>query len=203
MSLVGNDVVDLGDPAIASSHQRERFLARVLCQREREALERAPDAKSFVWARFAAKEAAFKVLSKDRSAPPLAHRRFEVATDLSSVRHGEITLRLEVEIVVEIDQAFVHAVAWTGLERPRWRVERIAEGADPSASVRGLLLAALGGGANLEVVRAPVPGSWDGFGPPRVLRGGVPIEIDVSLSHDGRYVAWAMANAGRDVRVPS
>lgn len=202
MSLVGNDVVDLGDPAIASSHQRERFLARVLCQSEREALEGAPDAKAFVWARFAAKEAAFKVLSKDhRSAPPLAHRRFEVAADLSSVRHGEVTLDLE----VEVDQAFafVHAVAWTGLERPRWRVERIAEGADPSASVRRLLLAALGGGADLEVVRAPVPGSWDGFGPPRVLRGGVPIEVDVSLSHDGRYVAWAMANAGRDVRVPS
>jgi phosphopantetheine--protein transferase-like protein len=188
VSLVGNDVVDLGDSEISTSHLRERFVARVLSLRERESFERAPDAKVCLWAHFAAKEAAYKVLVKSPGAALLAHRQFEVAEDFSSVRHRETTLRLE----VECGGAFVHAVAWAGPERPRWGVATVAAGDDSSLAVRGLLLTELGGGAGLAVVRTPIPGSWDGFGPPRVMDGNVPLEVDVSLSHDGRFVAWAV-----------
>jgi hypothetical protein len=42
------------------------------------------------------------------------------------------------------------------------------------------------------VVRDPVPGAWDGFGPPRVEhRGQLMAGTDVSLSHDGPFVAVA------------
>ena len=188
MSLVGNDVVDLGDPAIESSHLRERFLARVLSVDERGRLSRAAEPKVLLWALFAAKEAAYKVISKLHPLLPFAHRRFEVAADLSTVSHGETTVELD----VEVGDSFIHAVAWTGLALPVWGLGALEPGADPSLAARGGLLAEIGGSAGLVVEREPRPGSWDGFGPPRVLQDGASVGLDVSLSHDGRYVAWAL-----------
>lgn len=187
MNLVGNDIVDLDDPAIATSHLRDRFVARVLSEAERERLSGASDAKSYVWVHLAAKEAAYKVVAKLEASPILAHRRFEVASDLRTIRYEEHELRLE----VETGERFVHAVAWLGGTRPLRQVTTVAEGESHSLKVRQLLLAQLGGADELEVVRRPVPRSWDGFGPPMVLRRGARVEVDVSLSHDGRYAAWA------------
>jgi hypothetical protein len=45
--------------------------------------------------------------------------------------------------------------------------------------------------AMLAVVRDPEPDAWDDLGPPRLLWYGVPLPTDVSLSHDGRFVAFA------------
>jgi phosphopantetheinyl transferase (holo-ACP synthase) len=50
-------------------------------------------------------------------------------------------------------------------------------------------------GSLVEVRRARRPGSWDGFGPPIALRGGRALPVDVSLSHDGRFAAFAVAPA--------
>lgn len=187
MSLVGNDVVDLDDPVIGTSHLRERFLARVLSPTEREHLASVTEAKRYVWSLFAAKEAAYKIVAKRGVAPAFAHRRFEVARDLSSVSYGGLVMRLR----LEARGGFVHAVAWTGLESPVSDVAELAATEDPSLGVRARLLGALGGDAELSVVREPRAASWDGFGPPRVLCGGRPVGLDVSLSHDGGFVAWA------------
>lgn len=189
MTLVGNDVVDLDEPAIATTHLRERFLARVLSTSERAALT-GDDAerKVALWARFAAKEAAYKVLAKVGPAPPLAFARFEVAADFSSVRLGSDSLRLQVSRT----EHFVHAIAWLGAAVPRGAVEPLRPGECPSEAVRARMLAELGG-SGLSIVRAPAPERWDGAAPPRVLRHGVPLALDVSLSHDGRFIAWASA----------
>jgi phosphopantetheinyl transferase len=48
----------------------------------------------------------------------------------------------------------------------------------------------------LLVTRPPVPGSWDGFGPPELSYSGRPLDVDVSLSHDGHYVACALIHGG-------
>jgi hypothetical protein len=45
--------------------------------------------------------------------------------------------------------------------------------------------------SEIDVVRDAAPGSWDGYGPPRLERHGARLEADVSLSHDGRFVAAA------------
>jgi phosphopantetheinyl transferase (holo-ACP synthase) len=187
--LVGNDVVDLDDPVIGASHLRERFLARVLSPTEREHLASVTETKRYVWSLFAAKEAAYKVIAKRTVAPPaFAHRRFEVAHDFSSVSYGGLVMRLRLD---ETRGGFVHAVAWTGLVAPISDVAELEATEDPSLGVRSRLLSALGGDAELSVVREPRPASWDGFGPPRVLCGGRPVGLDVSLSHDGCFVAWA------------
>ena len=63
VKLVGNDVVDLGDPSIRASHLSARFVARVCTDVERAALAEAADPKTLLWSFFAAKEAATRPLS--------------------------------------------------------------------------------------------------------------------------------------------
>ncbi len=186
MRLVGNDVVDLEEPGNAGALQRERFVARVLTAAERASVAASARPLARLWACFAAKEAAYKVLVKLGPPVALAHRRFEVAADLGSVRHGDRTLAL----AVEEGEGFVHAVAWLEGPAPAASVRQLRPGEAPGAGARALLQEHLGGPA-VEVVREPLPGSWDGLGPPRVRQDGRWLPVDVSLSHDGRHVACA------------
>ncbi|MHB8872515.1 MAG: 4'-phosphopantetheinyl transferase superfamily protein [Myxococcaceae bacterium] len=189
---VGNDVVDLCDEAIATSHLRPRFVAKVLTASEKARLEHAPDPKALLWAHFALKEAAYKAVSQVRPPPGAAYHHFEVAEDLRSVRFEDLQLHARVEVTAER----VHAVAWLGDEPELTHVQSIEQGADASASARAALCAALAArlgcpAEQLAVVRDPAPGSWDGFGPPRVEREGNPLPAQLSLSHDGRFISYA------------
>jgi len=194
-ALVGNDVVDLGDPEIAEHHTRERFVARICSDEERARLAAAACAKRYLWTLFAAKEAAYKVARKLHDDAIFAHRRFVVAEDLRTVRWGDLELALR----VEADDVRVHAVATTEAAPALSAVASIWRNEPPSAAGRTLLRDALSRALgctpdDVEVARPVLPGSWDGFGPPRVLLRGTPIDRDVSLSHDGRFVAFAASS---------
>jgi len=190
--LVGNDVVDLDDPAIATHHVRDRFVHRVCHESERAELARADDPKTLLWSLFAAKEAAFKIVAKLDPKVPFAHSQFVVAKDLSVVVYRERSFSLRVETTI----ARVHAVASSGPDRPLSAVER-ADDMDASVAARELLCRSVAArircvASELEIVRAPLPGSWTGYGPPElVFRDGRALHADVSLSHDGRFVACA------------
>jgi phosphopantetheine--protein transferase-like protein len=191
---VGNDIVDLEDPAIAQSHLRERFVARVCSESEQALIASALAPKRLLWSLFAAKEAAFKAISKSR-ALVFAHRKFVVSADLRSVTYGQQVLWLW----VEGKGACIHAIAWTDDEMPIFGMGEISEGVDPSAAGRALLLTRLGV-PGLSVERDPTPGSWNGFGPPRLFRDGVEVNLDISLSHDGRFVGFAADSSGAEKR---
>lgn len=193
MRKVGNDVVDLEDPAIAQTHLRERWVARVCCESELALLAVAPEPKVLLWSLFAAKEAAFKAISKQEHAQPLvfAHRRFVVSADLRSVTWEKQALWLR----IDREGPCIHAVAWTDDEVPVSGVELLEAGADPSAAARALLVRELGANG-LSVERAPLPGSWNGLGPPKLFRDGVEVQLDISLSHDGRFVGFAADSSG-------
>jgi phosphopantetheinyl transferase (holo-ACP synthase) len=185
---VGNDVVDLTDPHIARHHENERFVARICAGQERERVATARD----LWALFAAKEASYKALVK-LGGSRLGPRSIRVAPDLASVSCGN--LRLELRVTGDRDH--VHAVVWTRERPPVARAVR-AEGpeheeGDRARAVLGSIVAMAIGCASeeLAVVRDLVPGAWDGRAPPRIERRGVRLEADVSLSHDGHYVAAA------------
>lgn len=189
MTCVGDDVVDLDDPDNVRSASRARFVARVCGDVEREALAGAPEPAALLWSFFAAKEAAYKVACKLGPPPVLAHRAFTVDPALTWVRAGDRVLLLR----VERGPGWVHAVAWSGEGAPDASVGALA-GGSPSDAARALLCARVGG-PGLEVVRPATPGSWDGRGPPVLMRDGRPAGLDVSLSHDGRFVACAHAPA--------
>jgi len=193
---VGNDVVDLRQPAAKHSAANPRFLDRVFTDRECDAIAAAPDRMAMLWTLFGAKEAGYKVVNKLRPAAAFAHNRFEVSADLSELFYDDIYLRLSID---RTDDR-VHVVACTLVGVHMAGVGSVPPGADPSAAVRDLLKAAVASrvgcaAGDLAVVREKSPGSWDGFGPPRLLLRGRPAEIDVSLSHDGRFVAFAAAGA--------
>jgi phosphopantetheinyl transferase (holo-ACP synthase) len=185
--VVGNDVVDMDDPAVADHHRRERFVSRVCAAEERASVTSALD----LWELFAAKEAAYKALVKLGYSPGFAHREIVVSPDHQSVCwHGQV-----LALSLTSDGGYVHALAWrASTSRPHARVAR-ARGPE-SEAVRTLLCELLAAATqfaqdDLAVVRDPLPGAWDGFGPPRVMHRGIAIDADVTLSHDGRFVAAA------------
>ena len=190
--LVGNDVVDLDEPEARDAHRRERFVRRVLSEGERALLAASLDPRTLLWSLFAAKEAAYKVATKLGPPRPFAHRELLVAADLRSVRVGGVALSLRVDALPGV----VHAVASSSSGEALAVVAALEPSADPSAAVRALARRTLAvtlacPESELAIVRDPLEGSWDGFGPPRVERGGSPLALDVSLSHDGRFVAFA------------
>ncbi len=150
------------------------------------------DPKRLLWSLFAAKEAAFKALSKNG---PLvfAHRRFVVSADLRSVTYERQILWLR----VVADGPCVHAVTWTDDETPIFGVG--ASGDDASGAARELLLRRLDV-PGLTIHREPTPGSWNGFGPPGLFRDGVEVKLDISLAHDGRFVGFAADSSGAEKR---
>jgi phosphopantetheinyl transferase (holo-ACP synthase) len=186
--VIGNDVVDLGDPAIEDHHRIERFVARVCADEERPRVR----SKADLWSLFAAKEAAYKALVMLGRDPGFSHRAIVVAADRVLVRWGDYRLALR----LTGDDDHVHAVAWDArLPEPVAHASRTPEPPGDAARALACELTARATGldvAALRVVRDPSPEAWDGFGPPRVERLGAPIGVEVSLSHDGRFVAAAV-----------
>ena len=235
--LVGIDVVDLGNPRTAGKASDARFVGRVLSEDEVEALRADPNPDVDLWCRWAAKEAAYKVISKARGTPPsFVHRAFATGWQNQPVASegGETPLRsglvryenFHVPVIARRSGDALYAVAFglvreggdvrtrvEGLEAPgeRWSApleelearmterELDAVHSLPSAAVRiGArcdLAESLGiSEERLEIVCPPGP---IGLRPPHVLLDGKPTQrADVSLSHDGPWIAWITWAAG-------
>ena len=77
--FVGVDVVDLDDPRCVGKQRDDRFLRRILADAERKRVRESHDPAVTLWRTWAAKEAAYKVISKIRAAPPpFVHAAFRV-----------------------------------------------------------------------------------------------------------------------------
>lgn len=200
MGLVGNDVVDLHDPQIQSHHQRDRFVRRVCTPDEVARVAAAADPKSELWALFAAKEAAFKALSKRQPGLAFSPRRFHVDSQWSDVRHDDVRMWLR----IDRDADRVHAVAGQGAGEPHVQVERMAPAQHESDAVRalGVRLAAqvldveIG---RLRIERSADPRYYRDLGPPELLLDGARCRLNVSLSHDGDWVACALLDRDESV----
>ena len=244
MLSVGNDVVDLTDPRVYGKASDVRFLERIFGEEERAAIAGATDSDLELWQRWAAKETAYKAVSKLRGSPPtFAHRAFVVSWAHSGEQDGSPGRRsgsvLYESTIIHIEAAWdrqtVHVVGWVGdpahlrwddmlrsrLARldepgaawsgPRTELERRltpreleAVYSKASVAVRIAARAAIADALavderRLEIVCAP---GKPGRRPPHVLVDGEPGTVDVSLSHDGEWIAWAFAlQPGRNVAV--
>lgn len=267
--FVGNDVVDVQDPRTVGKAADRRFVGRVLDEAGRDALGQAEDPDLELWCRWAAKEAAYKAVSKLLGAPPpFAHRAFAVSwhagldhagtheeperagLDVAHLPHlphlPRLPIRvgtvayggslLPVAVHLRLDRgrpAAVHALVrsgpaspedsapsgtdldveldlldragapWAGpLEELRRRFterERDTVGSRRSAAVRLGARALLALRMRVAEERVEIvcdPGSY-GRRPPRVLIDGRPGAADVSLSHDGAWIAWAVWTGAR------
>ena len=220
MVEVGNDVVDLGQARCEGKAADTRFVQRVFTASEQAGILAAEDPDRALWRRWAAKEAGFKVVSKVLGSPPVfAHTAFVVDLD-ADMSGGIVTYReftVPFTLVEGLDH--VHTVAVhsrddgpepsvvVGIEssdtdvRPpldslqdRFTLEeRAFIRSVPSALVR--LAARRDMASSLAVPESDllILGAEGAPGrvPPVVRVGGVEGLVDLSLSHDGRYVAWA------------
>ncbi len=194
---VGNDVVDLDAPDTRLDSLHPRWDERVFGAAERRALEASSSRHLLHWALWAAKESAYKARKRLDPHAVFSPREFEIelsplpAGGDSGIAVGRALHRgRALGIEVHVDGACLHAVARS--EGENARVLRGAEAAldDPGAGARRLAAAAIGRAlgldpAQVEIVRRP---------PVATFRGRRD-ELGVSLSHHGRFVAFACALA--------
>jgi phosphopantetheinyl transferase (holo-ACP synthase) len=185
--MIGNDVVDLGHRSTRPGAQHPRFDARVFSERER-ALIAADETQRVRWLLWAAKEAAYKAVKKLDRAVVWAPSRFEVSLasrERGSVRHAarELALRMEER------EDWVHVLAWGGPSAGEAR-SGVAEasGADLSAEARAFACRALAAQLGIEPQRLGVAKQGR---VPVLCADGEPARADLSLSHHGRFVAFA------------
>lgn len=209
---LGNDVVDLKLTDNKNSAANPRFVERILARREHRAVSAATNGHLACWAYWAAKEAAYKALRKTTTDLAFAHRKFFVeptsaaafdagkGTASGTVRHGAC----DVAVTWDWCEDWVHCVTDGGsvyrvstlprLQRmPSFAVLKTQDSLpDASVAARVLALTLLEpfGIDQARIVRQP---AGRRLGPPRVAKGTVVDDtIDISLSHDGRFVAAAV-----------
>ncbi|MBW3535035.1 MAG: 4'-phosphopantetheinyl transferase superfamily protein [Gemmatimonadetes bacterium] len=222
---VGVDVVDLGDRRCQGKAADTRFVERVMAPVEAEAIAAAPDPDMALWRLWASKEAAFKVVSKMEGGPPtFVHATFVAAGEGAVLWQGiEVPVRLEVRDDALVALAWEPpggsgaGVRWDVVtpdaldpapdlelealvRRHLHEEERPPVHSRPSALVRLGARRALATALAVDEARVSVvcPVGSAGRTPPVARLDGAPVAADVSLSHHGRYLAWAVR-----VAVPS
>jgi len=220
-AVVGIDVVDRRSPRVLRGLPRSRTVDRVLAEEERRRVASAADPAAAFWMHWAAKEAAFKAVTLLRGAPPVfAHAAFRVDLDEARVDYGEIGVDVSVHatrdrlVVVATppgdgDPALWGAGAVAALHRGLDEAdldhlrahrftdrERGAVRSLPSALARLTVRKEAAGVLELDETRLEVicPAGPAGRSPPYLHVDGRPhANCGVSISHDGDWVAWAVA----------
>lgn len=214
--MIGNDVVDLDDPETQPGSAHPRFEGRVFAPEERAALAASPSPQRLRWILWAAKEAAYKVARKLDAATVFSPSRFVVRLDANIVEHEARRYRLQVSQTAQCVHALVCDDAGRGFPpqptgpsgpvQPGDLKARIFSGAHAplggsskarpasfSLAVREIALDALAAALD-EDRRDLAIVSRDRI--PCVERRGMRAPVDLSLSHHGRFVAYAFEVSG-------
>jgi len=169
-----------------------------------------------IWAMWAGKETAYKIVSKCDPYASSTPRLYEVSLDCvgkpgradkfstseSSVSGSVDTPHGKIHIRIFVTRDYVHCVGATApLEKTDavvWHVDRISTGSEVSAAYESMfvrealkkhLLEYMDEDAeDMEIKRE---NGANGLTPPFVYLNGRRDEIDISLSHDGAFAAYA------------
>jgi len=223
---VGNDVVDLFDPETQRKTIHHRFDERVFTEKERSAIRASTCAHRARWAHWAAKESAYKVVKKLDSQTVFSPIQFKVLLGPRGngiVEYRDRQIRVTVKQSQRFVHAIATAPK-TALPSKHLRVESnhgnsggfaFSTGTEPrqvtvldrARAIRDIdsrpdVVSRLAGQFATETVgsllRIP-PKDIDITSERRVPRAyykGAALPIDISLSHHGRYVAFAMSYLG-------
>jgi phosphopantetheinyl transferase (holo-ACP synthase) len=190
--MIGDDLVDLGDPETRAGAEHPGFDARVFAPNELAALARSGDPRSLRWILWSAKEAAYKAAKRRAPGAVFSPRRFVVTFTggtTGRVAHGADRY----DLTIDADAERVHAIARVP-GRPGLLLAAVAEAggaATPphaSAAVRALAAERVAGALGLAPASLAV--ERDGR-LPRLARGSRTISAALSLSHHGRFVSFA------------
>lgn len=185
---IGNDLVDLQDPHCINKHLNTRFLSKVCSEQEIAFIERSENAHVTLWSMWAIKEATYKALKKSLSQLTFVPVRFICNETFSECSWNGYTCVVD----LQVNSNYVHALACTSgskvLERVLKVVERVEPDEDPSQAVRKAAQVLL---HNQGYPHAKITTNQSGI--PKIILDGES-SWDVTLSHDGRYVAAAVVS---------
>lgn len=198
---VGNDLVDLSDPFARRNGLCRRYACRVLASRELEWWEKSGDPALLLWTLWSVKEAAFKAFGKIAGPIPFLPKMIAVVENpgegspevlgTADTPWGQAVFRsLRREDCIH---TLCAPASEDVLDETRWHVAETAPGGDGSREVRRAAGRTLARhlGVNEKDVRI-LRDRGAGTSPvPRVFLGERELPADLSLSHDGRYVACA------------
>jgi len=187
--MVGDDLVDLGDPEVCSGAQHPRFDARVFAPAELAALAASPVAGRLRWILWAAKEAAYKLARKLDPGVAFSPSRFVVSLDATlrgRVAFAGGAARVRVRPAGDAGHAPARDGERTGTGLVLG-VARLGARDDPSRAARELALRRVAERLGLDPRELRV-----------VRRGRIPSlrlpggdALDLSLSHHGSFVSFA------------
>jgi hypothetical protein len=206
----------LTDPANRRKSANARFIERVFTPGEKDLILSSPDPDRTLWSLWACKEAAFKAVSRDAGGPGGAisssPRKYPVTLELpvaagvreTRIKGGVATPAGRIPVKLASSGSYVHALATAGEDACAaaipWRVcsinlarKEITPNVQ-SALVRREAKNVLAGHLNadprdLKIIRRK--GEGGSLGPPVVLVRGRESGIEISLSHDGVFLAYA------------
>ena len=211
---VGNDVVDLKEPENRGKSGDDRFLGRVFTAEERELIAGAAVARYAPLVALGGEGGGLQGRQRRRSvglldSPALPRSastagrqpgRSDAAGAEGCLAGRVITPRGEVALRITVTDDYVHALAagspcrsspgsssaWTGwMAREPPGMHRHSSAGNSFAEIARRLDCPI---ADLAVRKEP-----SGSGAPRVFLRGRPLAADISLSHDGRFAAFALA----------
>lgn len=201
LNSIGNDVVDLGVMQAPGAFQHRRFFERAFTQAEQREILESARPEIALWVAWSAKEAAYKALRKGQPHLVFSPRMFQVQQITPG--HGQsmawVTyVKTRVPCRCTCTDAYVHALcSWNGSdfteEIPAEVVSTVRERSrvmSESRAARALAqeLAFVHYHTKGAVVRnREMPPQWHS-------PEGMPC-LDVSLSHDGRFVAAALVRS--------
>lgn len=216
LPYIGNDIVDLIHQPDRKKSTDLRFLKKILTDTEVEQVRNSCHPEAELWSFWACKEAAYKVIQKKNNGSAFVPRRWSVfyQTALNApadpllrnnYRDGEVAISGFENVHVRLFSfpAYLHCLA---AETPDVVKQVVAgvdclpdlendQDADPSSFVRMRLIYRLAGDLflpqkDMRIIREAKDG---GLGAPLLYVAGLPSAIDISISHDERYVAYAYA----------
>jgi hypothetical protein len=216
--------VDLNDPHNMGKSRNLRFVNRVFTLSEQELIFDSAKPDTMIWTLWAGKETAYKIINKSYPYASSAPRLYEVHLDCGDENRnpGDVTVagrtisgsvespNGNVYIKVFITSDYVHCIGTTSsleeIDSLVWHVDRISPDSEllsgyESTFVRKALKRHLLAYCNrdtkdIDIKREKGPHS---IGPPFVCFNGKPAEIDISLSHDGLFTAYAFVES--DARI--
>jgi len=207
---VGNDIVDLGSPLAGGKSRDTRFLRRVFTAEERRSIARSPSPDRALWSLWAAKETAYKAIMKGSPTVSSAPRRYPVVLEPQAggvpVEGFVETPRHPVRVRVFHHGDHLHCIGSaghagdippldSGIARSCGKKNALYGQADRRASRHVRLLAAVAIAQSLGCRREEIAITSRRLAGearcPAVHIRNRRQPMDISFSHDGRYVAFA------------
>lgn len=222
MKCVGNDVVDLGIARGLRKSEDLRFIKRIFTKSEKEAIFASNDPEAALWIFWAAKEAAFKLLSKKIGPLVFSHKKFEISfadsIEDTDSKGKAAYLNEEIFLLLQRNADYIHVLATEDLRGnvpfkilnrkslteessllAEYRNYSSGRECESAKSEESQLVRLFTRGAlaelydkhwyDFEIIRNKEGKKWM---PPVVYFKGQPFPCDISMSHDGQFLAWTL-----------